>query len=299
MMAIFQRQSVIKYGKQILDPTHVSLIGFSACVSHGETNYIVEADLLIQTKEDGWVILEVDKDTATIASSVRQSTIDYANTLPSLTADGHLVYLIPENICYKRFNGEWIETVAITIGRIVNSRFDKQAVGSQLGAVENVSASRIFFDNAGLPLVFRNGNRFRFAIIDDDNIKLESGLMHFSFNGSVDFGVCTEDIPEFSIISFSDGGIGLYDGTRSPIGISIKDCRAGEKIVFVASGYVYNKNWEFHWSDYLVYVYDNGVIGQGVDISQNYLQSCGKAINSQSLFIDFPQRIKIIENEDV
>ncbi len=299
-MSTYQRQSVVNYGKQRSTESAVILTAFSACLSHGETNYIVKSDITISTRETGWVLLELDRDTGTAKCTVSAQTIDYLNALPAVSLDGDLVYVIPENICYRRFNGEWVETVALCIGRMADSRFDKQAIGSQLGTVESVSAYSIFFDNEGLPLIFRNGNRFRFATVDDNNIKLESGLTYFSFSGSVDFGVCDIDIPAFSVVAFSnDGGIRPYNGSRSPIGISIKDCAAGEKIVFVASGYLNNQNWNFDWAGYSVYVYQNGSIGQGVDISQDYLQSCGKVINGQSIFIDFPQRIKIIENESV
>lgn len=300
-MATYQRQSIISYGKAVPSVGSLRLLGFGACLSHGETNYIIDGDISIDTSVDGWVVLEVHRDSGELQCITGDSKIDIVNALP-LSADAdQLVFNSTENVCYRRFNNEWVEVVAINIGRVESGKFDKHAVGSQLGTVENVSATRIYFDQDGLPLVFRNGTKFRFATIaDSGEIKLQSGIMHFSFSGSVDFGTSTETIPEFAPISFSDTGhVKLYDGSRSPIGISIKGCSAGEKVIFISSGYAYNQNWNFIWSGYSVYAYGNGTIGQGIDLTQNYLQACGKATNAQSMIIDIAQRIKVLEHEDV
>ena len=212
-MATYQRQSVISYGKTEPAVGYLRLLGFSACLSHGETNYIIDGDVTVNISTDGWVVLEVLKDSGKLHCITGDSKIDLVSALPVSADAGQLVFNLAENLCYRRFNNEWVEIVAINIGRVESGKFDKQAIGSQIGTVENVAAARIYFDLDGLPLVFRNGTKFRFATVaDSGDIKLDTGIMHFSFSGSVDFGISTETIPEFAPISFSNTGqIQLYD----------------------------------------------------------------------------------------
>lgn len=300
-MNTYTRQSVVNYGRQQYGSAAITLTGFSGCFSHGETNYLITSDVVIPTSREGWVLLRIDRDSGQVLCTVEDWSIEYAPTLPLTSEAGIIVFNTTDNTSYRRFNNEWVEDVAMNIGRVYNSIYDKQAKGSQIGTVENVYPGVIFLDQDNKPLVFRNGNRYRFATIsDNDNIKLDNGIFHFSFDGSVGFGVASSPISAFTVVAFSPSGtLQPYNGSRSPVGITIDSVPSGGKVVFVSSGYVYNAYWSFDHPRYSVQLYDDGSVGQGVSLSQNYIQTCGKAVTTQGMFIDFAQRIKVLDNESI